>query len=66
MVRMVNPLQNTMRMLDPLGLACEHDLTGTKLPGAWLSCTCSQDIQRMTKLFDATDATQSVLRSLCV
>lgn len=61
MVRMVNPLQNTIRILNPLGLACEHDLTGTKLPEA-----CNQDIQRVTKLFDATDAARSVLRSLCV
>lgn len=66
MMRMVNPLQNTIRMLDPLGLACEHDLTGTKLLETWLTCTCSQDTQRITKLFDAADATRSVLRSLYV
>lgn len=34
MVRMVNPLQNTIRMVVPLALACERELTEAKLPGA--------------------------------
>lgn len=62
---MVNLLQNTIRMLVPLVLACEWELTEAKLPGASdlyctvalsTSCTCSQEMERIARFFDATDA----------
>lgn len=34
MVRMFNPLQNTIKMLVSLALACEQELAEAKLPGA--------------------------------
>lgn len=61
-------------MIVPLALACEQKLTEAKLPGASdlysivaqsASRTRSQEMERIAKLFDATDAAQSVCRGPC-
>jgi len=69
MVRMVNLMQSTIKMVVPLALACECELTEAQLPGARdlystvaqaASHTQRQEKERIAKWFDASDATQSV------
>lgn len=66
---MVNLLQNAMWMLVPLALACEQEWAEAKLPGARdlystvaraARHTCRQEMERIVKLYDATDATLSL------